>query len=322
MPVRSLAREPGSGGRRGCGGAGLAGATFDDRRVALRVARLAQVDPEAAAPGSGPARCRGAPSRVGIAQSNRSMPIPIPTSRSSTSPIPSRCRGASTGSSGIVNARTPCISSLSRPRVPPIAIPSIAAAAIPSADSRRRSSWIPPWTMPKTAWPRRALLAVPVEAAAEPAMGALRRARGVVAVGVEGRALVEDQRDVGAELPPGPPSSPRARGSARSRRGRSGSAPPPRRSPTTALPPRPAPPALDLVGDAAVGEREDLEAAGVGDDRPLPAHEAVQAAELRRSAPRPGETRGGRCCRAPSRSRARRPRPPIAHGHCPWSRAG
>ncbi len=35
--------------------------------------------------------------------------------------------------------------------------------------------------------------------------------------------------------------------------------------------------ALDLVGDAAVGEREDLEAAGVGDQRPLPAHEAVQA---------------------------------------------
>ncbi len=41
-------------------------------------------------------------------------------------------------------------------------------------------------------------------------------------------------------------------------------------------PERPA--ALDLVGDAAVGEREDLEAAGVGDQRPLPVHEAVQPA--------------------------------------------
>ena len=36
--------------------------------------------------------------------------------------------------------------------------------------------------------------------------------------------------------------------------------------------------ALHLVGDAAVGEREDLEAARVGDQRPLPAHESVQAA--------------------------------------------
>ena len=35
---------------------------------------------------------------------------------------------------------------------------------------------------------------------------------------------------------------------------------------------------LHLVGDAAVGEREDLEAAGVGDQRPVPVHEAVQAA--------------------------------------------
>ena len=36
--------------------------------------------------------------------------------------------------------------------------------------------------------------------------------------------------------------------------------------------------ALHLVGDPAMGEREDLEAAGVGDQRPLPAHEAVQPA--------------------------------------------
>ena len=37
---------------------------------------------------------------------------------------------------------------------------------------------------------------------------------------------------------------------------------------------------LDLVGDAAMAHREDLKAAGVGDDRPLPAHELVQAPEL------------------------------------------
>ena len=39
--------------------------------------------------------------------------------------------------------------------------------------------------------------------------------------------------------------------------------------------------ALDLVGHRAVAHREDLEAAGVGDDRPAPAHELVQAAEAR-----------------------------------------
>ncbi len=76
----------------------------------------------------------------------------MPPSRSSTSPIPSRCLGASSGSSGAVIASTACISSLSRPRVPPIAIPSTPAAEIAAADSRRRSSWTPPWTMPKTAW--------------------------------------------------------------------------------------------------------------------------------------------------------------------------
>ena len=39
--------------------------------------------------------------------------------------------------------------------------------------------------------------------------------------------------------------------------------------------------ALDLVGDGAVAHREDLKAARVGDDRPVPAHELVQAAEAR-----------------------------------------
>jgi len=48
--------------------------------------------------------------------------------------------GGSTGSSGAVSARTAAISSLSRPRVPPIAIPSIAASETACADSRRRSS--------------------------------------------------------------------------------------------------------------------------------------------------------------------------------------
>ena len=39
-------------------------------------------------------------------------------------------------------------------------------------------------------------------------------------------------------------------------------------------------PALDLLGHRAVAHREDLVAARVGDDRALPAHELVQAAQL------------------------------------------
>src|SRR3954454_296560 len=47
-----------------------------------------------------------------------------------------------------------------------------------------------------------------------------------------------------------------------------------------ATPPGPGtPPPLHLVGDRSVGEREHLKAAGIGDDRPLPAHEAMEPAE-------------------------------------------
>ena len=49
---------------------------------------------------------------------------------------------------------------------------------------------------------------------------------------------------------------------------------------TPPLAPDAAAAALDLVGDVAVCEREDLKAARVRDDRPLPADELVQAAEL------------------------------------------
>ena len=67
-----------------------------------------------------------------------------------------RCRagacGASAGSMGTVIVSTPCISGLSRPSVPPIASPSTPAPETASADSRRRSSCTPPWTIPNTAW--------------------------------------------------------------------------------------------------------------------------------------------------------------------------
>ena len=41
------------------------------------------------------------------------------------------------------------------------------------------------------------------------------------------------------------------------------------------------PAALDLVGDPAVDQAEDLEAAAIGQDRPIPAHEAMQPAHTR-----------------------------------------
>ena len=80
--------------------------------------------------------------------------------------------------------------------------------------------------------------------------------------GRRGRACTRRRRArCRSRAPPAPPSTPRARGSARTRRRRSGTAPRARRSRATS-PARPAPaPALDLVGDAAVGEREDLKAA-------------------------------------------------------------
>ena len=155
-------------------------------------------------------------------------------------------------------------------------MPSIAAAAVPSADWRRSSSWIPPWTMPKTAWRGRPLPLVPVETAAEPALGALGGARGVVAVGVDRRALVEGQGDVGTErrLDPHRVLRPEeAIGAVEE-----GAEGDPVLGDLHLGPSRHvSPPALDLIGNPAVGEREDLEAAGVGDDRAVPSHEAVQA---------------------------------------------
>ena len=123
------------------------------------------------------------------------------------------------------------------------------------------------------------MLGVPGEAAVEPAVGALGRARGVLAGDVERRALVEHERDVGAERGLDLHRGLRRHealgavevgaeahallGDLEDRAG--------------ALAVRLA--ALDLVGDGAVAHREDLEAARVGDHRPVPAHEAVQAAD-------------------------------------------
>ena len=54
-----------------------------------------------------------------------------------------------------------------------------------------------------------------------------------------------------------------------------------------------------------VAEREDLEAAGVGEDRAVPAHERVQAAELGDHVLARAGSAGGTCCRGRSARRAR-----------------
>ena len=122
-----------------------------------------------------------------------------------------------------------------------------------------------------------AVTVVPLEAAVEPAMGALGRAGGVVAVGAVGGALVEDEGDVGMQcgldlhrgLRGEEALDPVAIGAeAHALLGDLED-----RSLLVAAPSA----ALDLIGDVPVGEGEDLEPAGIGDQRPVPAHEGVQA---------------------------------------------
>ena len=61
-----------------------------------------------------------------------------------------------------------------------------------------------------------------------------------------------------------------------------------------------------LVELAQLRQRHDLEAAGIGEDRARPAHEAVQPAEPARRARRRAAASGDRCCRARCRRRAPR----------------
>ena len=263
--------------------AGRARAALDQRRLVVGEPRPPDVEPKPRLRAAAPGPSRGAP--AGSARRSRTgrRPSAIPSTRSSGSPIPSRWRGASASRCGTVIPTTPRISSLSRPSVPPIARPSTGAAETRSAAARRRSSCTPPWTIPNTAWRRGPLSLVPGEAAVQPAVGALHRARRVVAIGVVGRALVEGQRDVGAERRLHRHRLLRAQEALRSVHvGAEAHAllADLEHLPLARL--APAPP-LDLVGDRAVGEREDLEAPGVGDDRPLPAHEPVQPAERRDS---------------------------------------
>ena len=122
------------------------------------------------------------------------------------------------------------------------------------------------------------VLAAPGHAAVEPAVRALHRAGGVVALHVEGRALVEGERDVGAE---------RGLDLHRGLGAHEALAPVrvgaeahalllDRDHHRLAL----VAAALDLLGHRAVAHREHLVAARVRDDRPPPPHELVQPAHL------------------------------------------
>ena len=104
-------------------------------------------------------------------------------------------------------------------------------------------------------------LVVAVEAAFEPALGERQRLGGVVARRVARRALVEGHHDVGADGALGVDDALGGEQVLRAVDVRAEVAP-------------------LLAQLAAGGQREDLEAAAVGEHRPLPGREAVHAARL------------------------------------------
>ena len=230
--------------------------------------------------------------------------------------MPSRWRGrsgATRSSSAVVQSTTSCICALSWPSEPPIGDPVTAAGGDRAGGDHPQVVLHPALDDPVDGLAVGPVALVPVQAARQPAVGALHRARRVVAGDVKRRALVEHQRDVRAQrrlhghrglgtheplaaVQVGAKADPllldgqdRAVG-------------------VTARPHGLPAPALDLVGDAAVAHREHLKAARVGDDRAVPAHELVQAAHLGHQLVARAPGRDGTCCPAPSRSRAPRRR--------------
>ena len=200
------------------------------------------------------------------------------------SPMPSRWRGLLSTApprTAVVHPTTSYICSLSAPSDPPMATPPAAEAATVSAEDD-------PQVLVDTALDdavdellRGAVLRVPGQASLEPAVRALGRARRVVAIDVKRRALVEDQRDVGPQR--------RLDLHARLRCHEPLGAVEVRAEPHAVLLDRQhaalalaaeGDPPLDLVSHGSVAHAEDLEAARVGDDRRVPAHEPMQPAEV------------------------------------------
>ena len=256
------------------------------------------------------------PRRVGTAQSKLSMPRAIPSTRSSGSPMPSRCLRRFGGQAAerhvdhlahllLVLAERPADRDPVDPRrgdgLGRLAAQVLVDAALDDPEDRL---------------PRRAVLGVPGEAAVEPAMRALGRGGGVVAVGPERRALVEGERDVRSQSRPAPPSSARARGTARRRRCRSGSDAllvDPRTPPSSGG--RPRRPLTSSATAPCASENTWKPPESVMIAPPQPMNRAARRAP--RSARRPGTASGGRCCRGRGRSRASR----TSSGEQPLDRA-
>ena len=260
-------------------------APIEDRLRRTPPAPLEQIDAPARAPGPGRAPPRDAPDAS--ASRSRTCRSPGPrrrsgrrSRRSPADDAAGRAPGAPArpSSSRRPGASGPCPGRASRRS----AMPSAREAATVWAETIRRSCSTPPWTIAYTACSARSVTIMPVQTALQPPMGALHRPGRVVAGHVKRRALVEDERDVRAE-----------RGLDRHRRLRPHEAHAPvqvgaephalllnRQDAAAGLRPGAATPALDLVGDSAVTHREHLKPAGVGDDRPRPAHHLVETAEL------------------------------------------
>ena len=131
--------------------------------------------------GSGTSTMPWRPSRVGIAQSKVSMPSSTPRTRSSISPMPSRWRGRSSGSA----RRRPVDHGVHLGLVGAQRAADRDAVALAGGDRLRRlDAQVLEDAALDDAVDELAVgpvLVVPVQAAAQPAVRALGRARGVVA---------------------------------------------------------------------------------------------------------------------------------------------
>ena len=103
--------------------AGRARAALGDRLAARARARPGQVEPPAAVRVRARARCRGGPAAWAWRSRSCRCPRATACTMSSTSPIPSRCRGRSSGSPRSAQPTTSRISSFSWPSEPPMATP-------------------------------------------------------------------------------------------------------------------------------------------------------------------------------------------------------
>ena len=156
-----------------------------------------------------------------------------------------------------------------------------------ASDSSRRSSYMPPWTMPNSAFG----LSHAVE------LGA--RARAPSAATAPSTRAASSSRRPGTACIRRTPSRCRSRARAGSASRSSGVRS--SRSPLTGDA-NVTPSSRDLAQRA---EAEHLEAAGVGEDRPVPAHEPMQPAVRARSPRARAAATGGTCCRGRSARRAR-----------------